>query len=498
MRRLKDGFKTLLLMAGATILSYLFIRITGNTMNTTVFYILAIILVARFTDGYFWGILASVTGVIGVNYYFTYPYMALDFTRSGYPLTFLGMLAISLFTSTLTAHIKRHVRITAMREQRMNQLNDVNRQLLAAESIDQIITLTLRFVREFTNSYVVFYEKEPSASGPVHDSGSENESKDLFSLPSEVAAARFSYDSKTPAGVGTASPLMTECLYLPLLSHEKIWGILGIHCPGREAFSSEIISFLSLTISQVAMALERQHLAEEHHKLAVESEKEKMRSNLLRAISHDLRTPLTSIIGSSATYIENNDYLDQEKRDNLVTQIHEDANWLLHIVENLLTVTRIRQDGARVNKIPEPMEEVVSEAVARTKKRYPDIALKITLPEEFQMVPMDATLVEQVIINLLENAYKYAGCTIPIELQVVYKDGNAWLSVKDYGPGIHAEHPESIFDGSSYSKNRSTDSSKGMGIGLSICKTIINAHGGEISAANHENGSIFTFRLPLS
>ena len=224
-----------------------------------------------------------------------------------------------------------------------------------------------------------------------------------------------------------------------------------------------------------------------------------MRSNLLRAISHDLRTPLTGMIGASATYLEAKDYLDEKAKDQLILGIQEDAHWLLNMVENLLSVTRIQNDGsgeeAHVKKTPEPLEEVVAEAMQRFHKRYPESVVNVKIPDEFVMVPMDPTLIEQVIMNLLENAWVHSGEKAPVDFYIRQEEKNVVFYVRDYGKGIESERMDHLFDGCAGSKDH--ESRKGMGIGLSICKTIVLAHKGEIHAKNHEDGAEFSFSLPI-
>ncbi|HIR97062.1 MAG TPA: DUF4118 domain-containing protein [Candidatus Merdisoma faecalis] len=261
------------------------------------------------------------------------------------------------------------------------------------------------------------------------------------------------------------------------------------------------LGFLSVSIitSTTTTHLKSQaRQIQEQERLLLEADKEKMRANLLRAISHDLRTPLTAIIGSSSTYLENGEDLSEKERNALVSGIHEDAHWLLNMVENLLTVTRIDADTASVVKTEEPVEEVVAEAVTRLKQRLPDISVKARVPDEFYLIPMDATLIEQVIINLLENAARHSGSSDPIELNV-WPNGNMMqFDVIDYGKGIAPERLSSIFDGdAAYSREGSSEAFKGMGIGLSICKTIISAHKGTITAENHGKGAKFSFTLPM-
>ena len=229
----------------------------------------------------------------------------------------------------------------------------------------------------------------------------------------------------------------------------------------------------------------------------MEAEKEKLRANLLRAVSHDLRTPLTSIIGASSSYLDNEETLSAEEKRRLVSQISEDADWLLHMVENLLSVTRITDSGANtLKKNPEVMEEVLLDAISTIRKRYPSMQIHMSLPDELLIVPMDPLLIKQVIMNLLENAYFHAHSQKPVECFLRSSAESASVHIRDYGIGIPKEHTDDIFDAAPSSPSSASDTRKGMGIGLSICKAIINAHGGSIHAISHPDGAEFYFTLP--
>ncbi len=339
---------TILILLLVSVISFIYFKLVPNpSANISLFYIFSIILISRFTSGYWFGITASICAVISINYLYTFPYFALNFTLSGYPVTFLIMLAITLMTCTMTTHSKQ----------------------------------------------------------------------------------------------------------------------------------------------QAAMLAERE-------KQLAEAETEKMRANLLRAVSHDLRTPLTGIIGNASTYLENEHYLEAADKRTLIENIGNDANWLLNMVENLLTITRIREEDMHINTSFEYVEEVVSEAIVRLKKRYPDIEINAQVPDELIMIPMDAMLIEQVIINLLENAILHSGNSSDIDLSVNNTPNEVLFSVKDHGHGISEDLLTYIFEGKCYSGSQTSDAHKGMGIGLSICKTIITAHHGTIEARNHENGAEFYFSLP--
>jgi len=268
----------------------------------------------------------------------------------------------------------------------------------------------------------------------------------------------------------------------------------------REGYPVTFFCMLVISIAVSAVTSytkEQSRILARQEKQLMDAEKEKLRANLLRAVSHDLRTPLTGIIGASSSYLENETFLSEEKKKDMVRHIGEDANWLLNMVENLLTVTRIQDGSTRVNKSLEPVEEVLSESVRRLKKRLPDAKVRVRMPEEFVMIPMDAMLIEQVLINLMENSHFHAEADRETEVYTQNGENEVTFFVKDYGVGIAPDRLESIFDGESQTGSRESDSYRGMGIGLSICKAIITAHGGKIWAENHERGALLCFTLPM-
>ena len=254
---------------------------------------------------------------------------------------------------------------------------------------------------------------------------------------------------------------------------------------------------ISLVTSATATNIKKQSEAlKERERLLMEADKEKMRAMLLRSISHDLRTPLTSIIGSSNSFLECYDALTNKDKLELVTHIYEDASWLLHMVENILSITRIQEGTANIIKSSEPIEEVISEGVQRVQKRFPNSKINVKLMDDFIMVPMDALLIEQVIINLIQNAIEHSNSSKPIDVFTTDNKSEITVHVKDYGTGISNEFIDSIFNKNTTSIYYSSDRHKGMGLGLSICQTIISAHKGTINAQNHKDGAEFYFTLP--
>ena len=235
----------------------------------------------------------------------------------------------------------------------------------------------------------------------------------------------------------------------------------------------------------------------QHKAMKAESERERMRANLLRAVSHDLRTPLTTIYGSGTTLLENNDILTQEQKIRIITGIKEDSEWLIRMVENLLSVTRIDSGRVEIVKAPTVLEELIDSVMVKFQKRYPEQKIEILLPEEMVIIPMDAMLIEQVVINILENAVQHAVGMTCLTLQVYISGEQAVFEIIDDGCGIEARRLETIFSGYNTSDSEIADSKKkNAGIGLSVCASIVKAHGGSIEARNAETGgAVFRFRL---
>ena len=234
-----------------------------------------------------------------------------------------------------------------------------------------------------------------------------------------------------------------------------------------------------------------------HEAVKAEGEKERMRANLLRAVSHDLRTPLTTIYGASATLLENRANLTVEQQDTVLRSIREDSDWLMRMVENLLSITRIDSGQIQIIKTPTVLDELIDSVMAKFAKRYPGQPVELDTPMDIMVIPMDALLIEQVLINLLENAVLHAEGMTCLSLRVSSAGDKAVFEVRDNGCGIREDRLKDIFNGYGEGHEERADSRRrNMGIGLSVCATIIRAHGGEITAANHpEGGSLFRFVL---
>lgn len=343
MKILKNIIITAAMLAAATAICFILRPLVPTDTHVPLIYVLAVLCVSRLTEGYFYGGLASMVAVVGVNYIFTYPYFQVDFTVTGYPLTFIVMLTVSISVSALMTQIKmqEHVRLKA--------------------------------------------------------------------------------------------------------------------------------------------------------------EKERMRANLLRAVSHDIRTPLTSIEGAAAGIIDNKDVLTEEQKEELLLNIKEEAQWMVRMVENLLSITRMNDEGTRLTTHEELAEEIVSSAVVKFSKRFPDIKVEVDIPEEVVIVPMDPILIRQVIVNIMENAVIHGGSTTQVKVTVSANETEAIFSIEDNGKGIDGKILPMLFTGQiSHREGETYDNKRSMGIGLSVCKSIIDAHRGKVWAENKiDGGAKISFTLPL-
>ena len=253
--------------------------------------------------------------------------------------------------------------------------------------------------------------------------------------------------------------------------------------------------FMLLMVSLITCTLTAQ--AKRQAKLLAENEREKMRANLLRSVSHDIRTPLTSIVGSTSAVLENPGLSPPEQRE-LLQNAREEAQWLIRVVENLLSITRMGDAQARISKEPEPAEEVLGAAAQKFRRRFPQVNVTVSAPEELLMVPMDPILIEQVLANLLENAAVHGGAA-NIALSLEAEESQARFVIRDDGQGIPKRELDGLFDGRPKPHRAPDgDGKRNMGLGLSVCRAIVLAHGGSIAARNLLRGAELSFRLPTA
>ncbi len=486
------------LLVGAGLCELLY-RLGTDQQNIIIVMVLAVFITSAITDGYFYGLAAALVGVFVYDFMVTEPRHGFSITL-GFPITLSIMLLVTIVTSTITTRLKNRMRAAQAKEQRAELLYSVNRTLLSSRDVASIARQAMEFLWQDLNRSVVLY-------APIlHEEGSPSfffrqaegdATFNFFSSETEWAAAKLAATRGEPVAVGEAGPEGTGTYYLPVVAQGEVYGVLGISCRQGPIPLSHM-PFVELIVEQTGQALHVQALAARQQESMVLAETEKTRNRFLRAVSHDLRTPLTSIIGASATFLESRDELSQETQGQLVEGILTDSQWLLSMVENILSVTRIQQNDMSLEKTEETAEGVVGEAVSLFRRRHPDADITVRQTEELPLVPMDALLITQVLNNLLDNAQRHTGEGVPkvvIDLQEV--DGYVRFSVIDDGPGIDEDLLPRLFKLRPTRRENAEDS--GLGIGLGICKAIVDAHGGWIRAQNMpKGGARFMFALPLS
>lgn len=494
----RDSLITLGLLLLSTLLSFWFQALKVGDQNIIMVFILSVSVASRLTTGYIYGVIASVLSVLTFNFFFTEPYFTFNAIQPSYPITFAIMLLVALMMSALTVRIKTQARLAVAREHRTNMLYEINKKLLATRGLSNIIVLTNEYIANLFDRSVVFYASDPEQGEiGVFLQNTREADASFMQQPNEQAVAHWVFVNGKRAGAGTDTLMGARGFYMPVLSQQRVLAVIGVSCLTSKPEHNARL-FMRMIASQVAMALERQRLSDEQRNILIDTEKEKMRSNLLRAISHDLRTPLSGIWGASSAILENERQLDPATRKQLLENIRDDSQWLIRMVENLLSVTRIQEGTMRVLKSPETAEEVIADAVSRIRKRFAGNKINVQVPDEILIVPMDSTLIAQVLINLLENALKHSPENAPVEVRLQKRDAWAVFEVIDHGPGIAEKDLPRIFDGMFAAEHTDADSSRGMGIGLSICMSIVKAHGGNMEAENQpKGGAVFRFFLPL-
>ena len=325
----------------------------------------------------------------------------------------------------------------------------------------------------------------------------EKESTEDFLTSEEQQAARWTYENRQRAGASTQNFPQAKCLYLAIRSGNNVYGVIGIPLQ-KETLDSFEYSILLSVINECAHAMENVQNAIEKEKNAVLAKNEQLRGDLLRAISHDLRTPLCSISGNADMLLSNSDCFYESSRYEIYTDIHDDSEWLIGVVENLLSITRLNDGRLKFKFTDQLLDEVIAESLRHISRKHDEHKI-VTDCEELVLTRMDVHLIIQVLVNLIDNAIKYTPPGSVISIRGLKKAGKAQISVEDNGPGIPEEMKPHIFEMFYTGKTTVADSQRSLGLGLALCRSIIEAHDGTLVLSDHApHGCNFTFTLPLS
>ncbi len=430
-------------------------------------------------------ILASLLSVALFDFFFVQPHLTFAVSDSEYFVTFGVMLMVSLVLSTLTTRIKRQAEAARERERHTASLYAMSRELANSRGMSKLIQIATQHISEIFDARLVILVSDPAGNLDAKTALDEN----------ERAVAAWVLEHGQIAGQGTETLPGAQGIYLPLQGSQNIIGVMGLYPNDVQRLQSPDQRYLLETfVGQTALALERARLSEEAEHVRLQIETEQLRSSLLSSVSHDLRTPLASITGAASGLLDDDGTLDPQGRRELAQLAYEEAERLNRLVGNLLDMTRL-EAGVRIEKEWQSLEEVIGIALNRLEKRLQDHPLTASLPPNLPLLPFDSLLIEQVLVNLLENAIKYTPSGTAIELSAYASRSEVMIEVADHGPGLPPGTEQLVFD---KFYRAQPDSVRGAGLGLAICQSIIKAHGGRIWAENRsEGGAVFRFTLPL-
>jgi two-component system sensor histidine kinase KdpD len=478
------------IMAAATLLSYLFDRSRFSNSNIVTIYILAVLIASVLTSHRFYGFLAAVLYILLFNFLFIEPRFTLLVYDSAYLMTYFVTIIASLITGSLAVKLKNVAKQSAETAYQTKVLLDTSDQLEAARDSSEMIRITCSQLANLLERTVSFYtvndgcaERKTRAvwnrETPEEEQFTEAEKNAVLSVYSSMP------DGKTAEG---------GQIYFPVASDETRFGVLSVRI-GKEPLSEMENTILLSVINEFTMALNNEKIRQEKTEAEISAGKERFRAGLLRSISHDLRTPLTSIYGNAENLRENHAYMTEEDRQKIYEDIQEDSLWLKNQMENILSMTKLESHPYPSLSV-ESVEDVVNESLQHIDARAGGHKIRVIGSDDLLFAEMDPKLITQVLVNLLNNAVKYTPDGSEIIIRLQKEDGEIAVSVEDNGPGIPDENKAHIFDLYYTGSAGKSDSYRSMGIGLHLCRMILHAHGREIEVLdNQPHGAIFRFTL---
>jgi len=440
------------ILALASGLAYLFSKVGFSEANIIAIYLLAVLLTAMVTSTRSSYVLSAIGSVLVFNFFFTYPQLSLRVYADGAPLTFLIMLIASLTVGTMTDRMKGQTKQSTQAAYRTNLLLETNQLLQKAQTDEEVLSACRTQVSKLLG-------------------------RTASVLPGVVASTN------------------KDTQRYPIKVQDRIYGTVMIE--GAEPLEAFENSVLLSILGECALTLENSRNAKEKEAAKLQAENEKLRANLLRSISHDLRTPLTSISGNAGMLLSDLEKLDNDTIRQMCGDIYDDSAWLTNLVENLLAVTKIEEGRMRLQKQPHLVEEIVTEALQHISRKQTEHTVTVHHENELLLARCDARLIIQVMINLVDNAIKYTPAGSHITITTKQNEQHIEISIADNGAGIPDSEKEKVFQMFYSGSNPIADCRRSLGLGLSLCRSIITAHGGEITVSdNAPSGTIFTFTIP--
>ncbi len=460
--------------------------------NLVMVYLLGVVfMAARF--GREASILTSVLSVAAFDFLFVNPVHTFAVADVQYLVTFVIMLLVGLIISHLTSNMRSQAKVASHRERRANVLYALSEELAASRTVADTARIAARHIQEeFGGASVLLF---PVDEGRIVYPLDPPVPESLRGC--DLGVAQWVFDHGQMAGQGTDTLPGAGAVFFPMSGFRGVIGVLVLRAANlRRVFLPEQRRLLDTFISQIAQTIERVRLAEEAQQTQLRMESETLRNSLLSAISHDLRTPLASIVGAASTLVEEDVQLAPPDRQELSMTIYDEALRMSNLVNNILDMARLDAGQASLNRQWYPLDEIIGGTLTRMRKQLEGRVVNAKLPDGLCLVCVDAVLIEQVLVNLLENACKYTPMGSPIDIIAELSAHTLKVTVADRGPGIPSGEEEKLFD--KFYRVHREGTQSGVGLGLAICKAIIIAHGGVIGAANRQGGGAqFFFLLPV-
>lgn len=467
---LKDALKSITVLIAVTLLSSIFRMLNIDEANIIMIYILAVVLIAYITDSKIFSIVSSLLSVIIFNFFFIIPYHSLEVYGSEYSVTFVIMFLVALFASSIAKKFKEQAELSSLKAYRTEVMLEMSQKLQQFGMKNEINEVTREQLKKLLNCNV-----------------------DLFTNKNDEDIVNWVFDNNQQAGNTTENFSQSVNFYLPISNVNKVFAVVKIE---KNEISEFEKSLLIAMLRESALAYEKDAISQLKNELMIKNNQEELRSTLLRAISHDLRTPLTGISGYAELLLKNSSKITDNKKQEIYTDIYDDSIWLLNLVENLLSITRFDRNEITLKKESESVSDVISEALSHLGRKKDDFIVKTKIEDETLCAKMDGKLISQVIFNLVDNAMKYSPCNTTVTVGAKAVTDYIEISVEDEGNGIKDEDKEKIFDMFYTVNNSITDGRRGLGLGLALCKAVVEAHGGEIEIKdNSPKGTIFSFKL---
>lgn len=467
---LKDALKSITVLIAVTLLSSIFRMLNIDEANIIMIYILAVVLIAYITDSKIFSIVSSLLSVIIFNFFFIIPYHSLEVYGSEYSVTFVIMFLVALFASSIAKKFKEQAELSSLKAYRTEVMLEMSQKLQQFGMKNEINEVTREQLKKLLNCNV-----------------------DLFTNKNDEEIVNWVFDNNQQAGNTTENFSQSANFYLPISNVNIVFAVVKIE---KNEISEFEKSLLIAMLRESALAYEKDAISQLKNELMIKNNQEELRSTLLRAISHDLRTPLTGISGYAELLLKNSSKITDNKKQEIYTDIYDDSIWLLNLVENLLSITRFDRNEITLKKESESVSDVISEALSHLGRKKDDFIIKTKIEDETLCAKMDGKLISQVIFNLVDNAMKYSPCNTTVTVGAKAVTDYIEISVEDEGNGIKDEDKEKIFDMFYTVNNSITDGRRGLGLGLALCKAVVEAHGGEIEIKdNSPKGTIFSFKL---